>query len=145
MILPLSTLYTHAKCQESINPCTALTAKAVALHSLKRGGNGQPGDLYFQVMKYTFIREKLTAGPSEWGICDDKTMIYSGWSSRGQIGNTLTMMYYLLWNEALLQPKKITGLLCVSYRYFYQMEQMFSHNNFRVFQPWPIWWQLFGC
>lgn len=38
------------------------------------------------------------------GICNDKTMIYSRWSSRGQTCNTLNMIYYL-------PPAKL-GLCC---------------------------------
>ena len=79
------------------------------------------GDLSLQVMKYTFFREGHTAGPSEWGICNDKTMIYSGWSSRGRVRNTLTMIYYLLSAKMELccsqgrKKKKSVLLFSVSY------------------------------
>ncbi len=81
--------------QESINIC-GISHRSAVQRILCRDENRWLGDLSLQVMKYTFFREGHTAGPSEWGICNDKTMIYSGWSSRGRVGNTLTMIYYLL-------------------------------------------------
>lgn len=41
-----------------------------------------------------YIFQRRTCG--EWSICTDKTMIYSGWSSRGRVLHTLTVMNYLL-------------------------------------------------
>lgn len=105
-------------------------------------------DLSLQVMKYTFIRGGHGAGPSEWGICNDKTMIYSGWSSRGRIRNTLTMIYYLLPVKVELhcsQGKETVICLYVSYwDYSWVLETieyfLFSFGQFgQKFCSWHIY------
>lgn len=71
------------KRQEHISTFGIIPFKAV-LCILGRDDNHTLGDLSSQVMKYTFFREGHAVGPSDWGIYNDKTMIYSGEVQEGE-------------------------------------------------------------
>ncbi len=135
-----SSLNTEHSCKVSrVHQCVRHFPCEAVQCILGRDENYTLGDLSSQVMKYTFFREGHTAGPDEWGICNDKTMIYSGWSSRGRVRNTLTMIYYLLSAKMELccsqRKKKVCffSLFLIGMIHCYQIDrhssnfQMFSH------------------